>query len=249
MRHHTIDLNCDLGEGFAHDAAIMPLISSANIACGAHAGDSKTMRDTVALAQAHGVAIGAHPGFADREHFGRRELHLKRPALEQLIIEQIAALRELGELAHVKPHGALYNLAARDRQVAETFVGAVQWLDPALMLFASSGSELANVGREAGLRVVEEAFVDRTYQGDGTLTPRSDPRACIGFAPQAIAQAFRLIEHGEVEALDGRRVTVRAETLCLHGDHPGVLEFARELRAALAARHVEVRAPSAVQIS
>ena len=149
----------------------------------------------------------------------------------------------------MKPHGALYNLAARDRDVAEVFARAIQWIDPDLLLFAPSGSELARAGREAGLRVVEEAFADRTYQGDGTLTPRSQPRSTIEFAPQAIAQACRMIEHGEVEALDGTLVKVTAETICLHGDHPHAVAFARELRTALAERRIDVRAPAAVQIS
>ena len=249
MKRHTIDLNCDLGEGMSNDAAIMPVISSANIACGAHAGDLATMRETVALAKANGVAIGAHPGFADRENFGRKELRLKPRDLEQLVVRQIAALRELTELSHVKPHGALYNLAARDRDVAEVFARAIQWIDPDLLLFAPSGSELARAGREAGLRVAEEVFADRTYQGDGTLTPRSQPRSTIEFAPQAIAQACRMIEHGEVEALDGTLVKVTAETICLHGDHPHAVAFARELRTALAERRIDVRAPAAVQIS
>src|SRR5471030_392409 len=157
-----LDLNCDLGEGAGHDAELMSLITSANIACGAHAGDGATMRATVALAQKHGVAIGAHPGFADRENFGRRELPWSAVAVQALVHGQVSALRALGPVRHVKPHGALYNLAAREATLADAIAAAVHAIDPQLILFGLAGSEPLRAGRTRGLRVASEVFADRT---------------------------------------------------------------------------------------
>lgn len=237
-----IDLNCDLGEGAGHDAELMPLITSANIACGAHAGDAGTMRATVALARRHGVAIGAHPGFADREHFGRRELALSPAGITELVAEQLAALQALATVRHVKPHGALYNLAARDRTIAEAIVTAVRAADPGLVVFALAGSELVRAARTAGLPVAEEVFADRTYQRDGSLTPRSEPGALIDTEAAAVAQAVRMVRERVVRAKDGTEVPVRADTLCLHGDGPQAAGFARALRAGLTGAGCELRA-------
>ena len=236
-----IDLNSDLGEGAGQDAELMPLITSANIACGAHAGDTATMEATVALARRHGVAVGAHPGFADPAHFGRVEQTLPADKLRQLVHDQIAALGRLGPLRHVKPHGALYNLAARDPAAAAAVADAVWAADPGLTLFALAGSELVRAGRARGLRVAEEVFADRTYQRDGGLTPRSRPEALITDEAVAVAQVLRMVHAGVVRATDGTEVAVTADTVCLHGDGPRALALARRLRAALEQAGVEVR--------
>lgn len=241
----VVDLNCDLGEGAGHDAALMPWITSANIACGAHAGDEATMRATAALARTHGVAIGAHPGFADRGHFGRRELALAPDAIRRLVGDQLAVLGRIAEFRHVKPHGALYNLAARDAATAEAIVAAIVACDRTLVLFALAGSELARCGRAAGLRVAQEVFADRTYRRDGTLTPRSDGGALIEDDAAAAAQALRLVREGRVRATDGVDVAVTADTVCLHGDGAHPVEFARRLRHTLKEAGVEVRAITA----
>ncbi len=224
-----IDLNCDLGEGGGHDAELMALVSSANIACGAHAGDAATMRATVELARQHGVAIGAHPGYADRENFGRREIAMPAAEVQTLVCEQIEALRALGNVTHVKPHGALYNLAARDSAVAGAVVQAVKAIDPELMLFALRGSALVRAGRAAGLRVAEEVFADRTYRPDGSLTPRTEPGAVITDEEECIVQALRLAQAG-------------ADTICLHGDGAHAVAFARRLRRELSAAGMVIRA-------
>lgn len=223
-----IDLNCDLGEGAGHDAELMPLITSANIACGAHAGDAATMRATVALAQQHGVAIGAHPGYEDREYFGRREIRLAPGDVEALVERQVRLLREMTAVAHVKPHGALYNLAARDAAVAREVAAAVSAVDAGLALVALRGSELVRAGRACGLRVAEEVFADRTYQADGSLTPRSEPGAVITDEAEAVAQAMRLVRDG-------------ADTICLHGDGVHAVAFARRLNAELRNAGIAIR--------
>ena len=241
-----IDLNCDLGEGAGHDAELMPLITSANIACGAHAGDDATMLATVTLALQHGVAIGAHPGFADRANFGRCELSLSSGEIHALVLRQVRALqaiaRELGgQLAHVKPHGALYNLAARDAVTARAIAAAVHEIDPRLRLFGLAGSKLLEAGAAAGLVTVSEVFADRTYQPDGSLTPRDRPEALISDANSAVAQVLRLVREGKVRTTDGSDIAVRADTVCLHGDGPDAVAFARRVSAALLAAGVELR--------
>ena len=237
----ALDLNCDLGEGGAHDAELMSLVTSANLACGAHAGDAATMRAAVALAQRHGVAIGAHPGFADREHFGRRELRLPPEEIRRLVRGQIEALRALAPLRHVKPHGALYNLAARDAAVARAVAEAVHDVDAALVLVGLADSVSLAAGREAGLRVAGEFFADRGYAPDGTLAPRGTPGALLG-VEAAVAQTLSFAQTGQVRATDGTDLAVEAETVCIHGDGPHALELARALRAALKAVGAELRA-------
>lgn len=244
----TVDLNCDLGEGAGHDAELMAEISSANIACGAHAGDEATMAATVALARAHGVAIGAHPGFADREHFGRRELALRPGEAAALVRRQVETVRRIAAaqgatLAHVKLHGALYNLAARDPGVAAEVLDAV-WGGaerPILMVLAGSVMERLARARD-GTRVVTEAFADRTYQRDGSLTPRSRPGALIEDETLAVAQVLRMVREGKVLSLDGVDVPVRAGTICVHGDGPHAVAFARRLRAELQRAGVAIKA-------
>jgi UPF0271 protein len=241
-----LDLNCDLGEGAGSDAELMPLVTSANIACGAHAGDETTMRATVRAAQRHGVVIGAHPGFADREHFGRREWALPREAIMDLVRTQVATLRRLAAetgavVRHVKPHGALYNLSARNPEVAEAIAEAVAGIDAGLALYGLAGGELLRAGRAHGLTVASEVFADRTYQDDGSLTPRDRPGALITDEAAALAQVLRMVREGRVRSTGGLDVPVTADTVCLHGDGPKAVAFARALRAELLRAGVAVR--------
>lgn len=242
-----IDFNCDLGEGCGDDAAILPWVSSANIACGGHAGDEATMRATLRLCRAHGVAAGAHPGYEDREHFGRRALALSRDEISMLVLGQLARLAAIAAdedvaLTHVKPHGALYNLAADDRTVAEAIAGAVAEFDPRLIVFGLAGSELTDAAQRLGLRAAHEVFAERGYAADGRLLPRGRPGAVIESLDQAIAQVRELTLHGRAPTAGGGAVAVRADTLCLHGDRADAPQFARALRAALEADGVRVAA-------
>ena len=234
----TIDLNCDLGEGSPHDAELMPLITSANIACGAHAGDEPSMRQCIALAIRHGVAIGAHPGYADRDYFGRRELELSLPEVFQLVQDQVRLLQALAtvqgaSLSHVKPHGALYNQAARDPLLATAIAEAVRQLDPSLVVFGLAGSELPRAARAVGLKAADEVFADRTYRADGSLTPRNRPDALIEDSAAACAQVLRMIREGVVRTIDGTDFPLHADTVCLHGESAGAVAFARRLNEAL----------------
>lgn len=245
---HRIDFNCDLGEGCGDDAAIVPLLSSASIACGGHAGDAGSMRATVDLCLRHGVAIGAHPSFDDREHFGRRAFPVTPVEVMALVARQIAALAEVcveagARMHHVKPHGALYNLAARDRDVAEAIAAAIAAFDPSLILYGLSGSQLTTAGEGAGLRVAHEVFAERGYDADGSLAPRGTPGAVLQAPEAAIAQIRTLLRDGVVVARDGSRVPLRADTLCLHGDRADATAFARALRDALDADGIVVAAP------
>ena len=244
----SLDFNCDLGEGCGQDAAIVPHISSASIACGAHAGDAVTIREAIALCLAHSVAIGAHPSFEDREHFGRREFALAPAEIRALVTRQVAILAnvcaEAGtRLHHVKPHGALYNLAARDRDVAAAIADAVRESDPTLLLYGLAHSQLTAAGEAAGLRIAHEAFAERAYDADGRLAPRGTPGAVIEGFDDALVQVRDFIRNGIVVARDGSRVPIRADTLCLHGDRADAAEFARGLRTALEAEGVAIRAP------
>jgi UPF0271 protein len=245
----TIDLNCDLGEGAGHDAEIMPWITSANIACGGHAGDEKTMRATVKLALRHGVAVGAHPGYPDRENFGRLERTISPSAAAAMIAGQIQALQKIAaeqgaSLRHVKLHGALYNQAARDPGLATAIASAVQTIDPKLIFFGLAGSELLIAGRAQGLAVASEVFADRTYRSSGSLTPRSQPDALIADESASIAQVLQMAREGTVRATTGEFISVTADTVCLHGDGPNPVAFARRLRADLATAGIEVQAPA-----
>jgi UPF0271 protein len=236
-----LDLNCDLGEGAGHETELMPLITSANIACGGHAGDTDTMRAAVGLAHRHGVAVGAHPGFADREHFGRRELRLAPEDIRRLVRTQIEALRALTPLGHVKPHGGLYNLAARNAGAARAVAEAVRDLDASLVLFGLAGGELLRAGRAAGLRVASEVFADRAYAPDGSLAPRGTPGALLAVGP-AVEQVLGMVRAGRVRTTDGSEVAVQADTVCVHGDGPEAVELAQALRAALRAEGVTLKA-------
>lgn len=248
-----LDLNCDLGESFGawrlgDDAGVLPHVSSANIACGFHAGDPQTMRATVALALAHGVALGAQPGWPDLVGFGRRALAATPAETHALVLYQIGALAAFAHaagarLAHVKPHGALYNQAARDRALANAVAQAVRDFDPSLILFGLAGSALIEAGLALGLTVAREAFADRRYQADGSLTPRSQSGALIDDIGAAVAQALLIATRGEAIAIDGTGIAIAADTLCVHGDRPDAAEFARRLRQALDAANVHVTSP------
>jgi len=244
----TIDLNADLGEGY-DDAAVMPHISSANIACGFHAGDAETMRRTVALCVEHRVAIGAHPSLPDREGFGRREMGISPEEVRAQTLYQVGALaafaRAAGtKLQHVKPHGALYNMAARDRALADAIARAVCEFDASLILVGLAASASMDAARDAGLRLAQEAFCDRRYRADGSLTPRSQAGSVIEDVEQAIAQAVSIATRNEAIADDGSRVRVVADTLCVHGDRANAGEFARRLREALEHEGLRIAAPA-----
>jgi UPF0271 protein len=248
-----IDFNCDVGESFGdwrmgQDAALIPLASSANIACGFHAGDPLHIQATVALCLQHGVAIGAHPGWPDLQGFGRRALACSPAETYAFVLYQIGALAGFvsargARLHHVKPHGALYNQAARDPTLAQAVAAAVRDFAPELILYALAGSALLEAGRAAGLRVAAEAFAERSYEADGSLTPRSLPGAVLHSFEAAEAQVLGLLARGEVIARGGETVAVQADTLCLHGDRADAVEFAQRLRASLAAAGLQVSAP------
>jgi UPF0271 protein len=243
----TIDLNCDLGEGAGHDAALMPLVTSANIACGGHAGDDDTMRATVELARRHGVAIGAHPGHRDRLHVGRIALPLTPVDATRLIHDQIADLAAIAgdDLVHVKLHGALYHQVATDPALAAAFVGVIATTWPRLAIVAPAASLLVGVARSQGLLVAEEAFADRGYGDDGRLIARAAPGGVIGDPQAAAEQAVLIAREQRVRTMSGRLVDLRADTLCLHGDGPDPRATAHEVRRALAAAGITARAFSA----
>ena len=235
-----IDLNCDMGESFGawhmgNDEAVLEHVTSANVACGFHAGDPRTMRATVKAALAKGVAVGAHPGFADLQGFGRRPMTLSGSEAYETVLYQVGALagfaRAAGaRLSHVKAHGMLYNMAAKDAGLAEAIVQAVHDFDRELVFFGLAGSELVRAARKAGLRTASEVFADRSYQDDGSLTPRAQPGAMIEDVEASIAQVKRMVMEGLVRSVSGKDVPVEADTLCIHGDQPGAVAFARRIR-------------------
>ena len=246
-----VDLNCDMGESFGRwelgaDADVMPHISSANIACGAHAGDPAVMRRTMRLATAHGVACGAHPGFADLAGFGRREIPITAGEATDLVLCQLGALDAIARtegvsLRHVKPHGALYNMAARDAALGEAIASAVAQFDRTLVFFGLAGSAMLNAAHAAGLAVAGEGFADRSYEPDGSLTPRSVPGAVIHDLSLVVDRAVRMVTRSRVVARDGSEIELHVDTLCIHGDTPGAPALARALRQGLAAAGVAVR--------
>ncbi len=247
-----IDLNSDVGESFGAyrlgaDAEVMRSITSANVACGFHAGDPGVMRATVRLARDAGVAVGAHPGFPDLVGFGRRELGASPREVEDLVLYQIGALAAIAAaegvpLGHVKAHGALYNMAARERPLADAIARAVRAFDRSLVLFGLPGSELLTAGEAAGLRVVSEGFADRAYLPDGSLAPRTVPGSVIHDPEEVLRRSLRMVTDGQVTATDGSTLTFPVQTLCVHGDTAGAAELTRLLRAGLEQRGVAVRA-------
>jgi len=252
-----INLNADLGESFGawrmgSDAELLQVIGSANIACGFHAGDPVVMRETVRLAVANGVSLGAHPAFPDLQGFGRRVMQLTPQELEATILYQVGALQAMaaaegGRVSHVKPHGALNNMACADEAMAATVARAVKALDRELILLAPALSALERAGEAAGLRVAREVFADRSYQADGQLTPRSQPGAVLHGAQDCVQHVLRMLEAGGIVTTDGQRLSTRIDSICVHGDGPGAVEAARAIRAALeAAGHRLVTLPERV---
>lgn len=234
----SVDLNSDLGEGAGHDAELLQLVSSANIACGRHAGTAEMMRAAIRAAHELGVAVGAHPGFEDRENFGRREMKLPEGEVFRLVREQLedfqAAADSLGvHPRHMKPHGALYNMAARDEEIADAIVRAVLAVDPKMVIFAPAPSALVRLAVANEMHVAREVFADRNYMPDGTLVPRDRPEALLHDAEAAANRVYGMLRESKVRAIDGSEVRVEADTICVHGDTPGAVEFAQQLRLAL----------------
>jgi UPF0271 protein len=248
----TIDLNCDMGESYGAwkmgaDAAVMPFITSANIACGFHAGDPATIRETVKLAADHGVAIGAHPSLPDLMGFGRRVMRISAQDMYDLVVYQAGAVEAFARAAgaklhHVKCHGALYNMAANDEALSDAMARAAKDLG-GVLLYTLDGSVMMARARKMGVRAVGEAFADRGYSDDGTLAPRNIPGGMIEDEAKSVAQALAMVRDGYVTSLSGKRVPVAPATICLHGDQPGAVAFAKALRAAFQSNQIEVKAP------
>lgn len=246
-----VDLNCDMAESFGayalgNDEQILDFVSSANIACGFHAGDPSVMRETVALAASKGVAVGAHPGYRDLEGFGRRYVEITPQEGYDLIVYQVGALSGFvsaagSEMQHVKPHGALYNAGAANPALAEAIAQAVKDVNPDLILFGLSGSALVAAGEKVQVKTASEVFADRSYEPDGSLTSRRQPGALIHDEYRAVGQAIRLVKEGRVSARGDVDVEVRADTICIHGDGPNALSFARLIRAELESAGITVR--------
>jgi UPF0271 protein len=247
-----IDINSDTGESFGaytigRDAGLFRSITSANVAAGFHAGDPSVLRDTIRLAKAHGVAVGAHPGFPDLVGFGRRELNVTPQEAEDFILYQIAAVAGVAaaegvKIQHVKPHGALFNMAVRNKDLAGAIARAVAVFDRTLILFGLPGSEILNEGRVVGLRVAAEVFADRAYEADGSLASRRQPGAVIHDPATVVTRAVRMIKERTVVATDGSVVSLEADTICVHGDTPGSDDLAAKIRAGLEAAGITVKA-------
>ncbi len=254
-----VDLNADVGESFGpyhlgNDEALLPFVSSVNIACGFHAGDPAVMKRTVNLALQHGVAIGAHPGLPDLVGFGRREMAVTPEEAYNMVIYQVGALAGFvkaagGALHHVKPHGALYNMAAVNIPLAEAIAEAVYQIYPEALLYGLAGSALIQAGQEAGLSTASEVFADRTYQANGTLTPRRQPNALITHEPEAINQVVQMVKAGTVRAQDGSLIEIQADTVCIHGDGAHAVAFARQINEALQRENIFIRSARSRQPS
>lgn len=244
-----IDINCDMGEGFGNDELIMPYISSANIACGYHAGDENTMRQTIQLCKKYNVAVGAHPSFPDKENFGRTDMQMHPGEVYEIIVKQINCLEKIAEeydvpLHHVKPHGALYNMAARDKVLAPFVALAVLDTNSKYILYGLSGSYLIKEGKNLGVKTANEVFADRTYKDDGSLTSRAKPGALIEDTDKAVAQILQMVKAGTVTSITGKKVPIIAETICIHGDGEHAVEFAKAVHHALKENDFEIKAKS-----
>lgn len=229
------DLNCDMGEGIGNDELIMPYITSANIACGFHAGDEETMKKTILLAKKYNVNIGAHPSFLDKENFGRGEIHMPAAEVYRLVTEQINILQNVATaldmvVHHIKPHGALYNMAAKDKKLAKAVAESILSCDENLIVFGLSNSFLITEARAVGLKTANEVFADRTYQEDGNLTPRNHPNALIDNIDDMIQHTLRMVKDGKVKTVSGKEIPIIAETICIHGDGSNAVEFAKVLK-------------------
>src|SRR5437879_7741850 len=244
----SVDINADLGEGSGHESELFELISSANIATGFHAGDSDTMHAAISTAKKHDVAVGAHPSFFDRENFGRKELTISNEEVFEAVAYQLGIFQAIASALdvrpnHVKPHGALYNMAVRHAKLADAIARAIKSVDSKLILFAPDKSDLARAGEAHGLQIAREIFADRNYLNDVWLVPRTRQDALLHDPKEAAPRVLRMLREGKVRSVDGVDVDVRAETICLHGDNPEAVEFARALRSQLEKEGVTVRAP------
>lgn len=244
----TIDLNCDMGEGMPNDAAIMPYISSANIACGYHAGDEATMRKTIDLCLKYNVAVGAHPGFNDKPNFGRVPVQLTLNELYQLVWKQLEVMDTIckenqAKLHHVKPHGALYNMAAKDNVMSRTIAQAVKDFNPHLVYYGLSGSVMISEAHALGLKTANEVFADRTYQTDGTLTPRHQANALIETSEDAVQQVIYMLTNYSVATITGESIPIKADTICIHGDGKHAVEFAGQLNNVLKQKGFSILSP------
>jgi 5-oxoprolinase (ATP-hydrolysing) subunit A len=229
-----MDINCDLGEGIGKDEQIMPFISSCNIACGIHAGNLSIMKSTVQLAMKNNVQIGAHPSFSDRENFGRKEMFIPKEILKSQIINQIASLNEIAKkegtkLHHVKPHGALYNMASKFNDVAMAVIDAVQFFDEDLILYVPYGSLIAYKARKFKVPYYNEVFADRNYNDDLTLVSREEPEAIIENPSRINERILRIISEGTIVSLNGKIITMKADTVCVHGDNPNAVNIVKDL--------------------
>lgn len=249
---YKVDINCDLGEGFGNyrlgeAEEILQYITSVNIACGFHAGDPTVMRETIQLALQYDVKIGAHPGLPDLVGFGRREMAISPQEAYDMVVYQIGALQAFlttmhAQMQHVKPHGALYNMAAKNQVLAEAIAQAVYDVSPKLILFGLASSALTEAGEKIGLQTAHEVFADRTYQSDGTLTSRNEPNALITSGEQAVQQIVQMVKHGKVTSQQGIDVVLRADTICLHGDGEHAVQFAQLVQQKLLAEQIVVKA-------
>lgn len=242
----TIDINCDLGEGIGIDELIMPYISSANIACGYHAGNENTMKQTVEICKKYNVAVGAHPSYPDRENFGRTDMLLHPGEIYEMIVKQINSLEKIAEetdvpVHHVKPHGALYNMAARDKMLAPFVALAILDTNSKYILYGLSGSYLIKEGKNLGVKTASEAFADRTYKDDGMLTPRNKTGALIEDADRAVAQVLQMVKEGTVTSTNGKKIPIVAETICIHGDGEHAVEFAKAIHSALKQEGIQIK--------
>jgi 5-oxoprolinase (ATP-hydrolysing) subunit A len=243
-----VDLNSDLGEGAGHDDEILSLVSSANIACGFHAGNPATIFSSIRAAKEKGVAVGAHPSLDDRKNFGRVEAQVSPAEVYALVAYQVGAFHALStaagvEVDHVKPHGALYNMAVRDRALSNAIAHAMLAVDPRAILFAPAETELFKAAQELQLRTAAEVFADRNYNSDGSLVSRTRPNALLHDPSEAAERVLRMLEEGKIRTVDGHDIRARAETICVHGDTPGAVEFVRILRKQLEAKGVSIAAP------
>jgi len=242
----TIDINCDLGEGFPNDTLLMPFISSANIACGFHAGDTDTIKRTIEDCIKNNVAIGAHPGFKDKANFGRTEMILSDCELYDLVAEQIELVQNICEemgtmLHHVKPHGAMYNMAARDTTMSYIIAGVIKEINPSLILYGLSNSFLISEAEAVGLKTASEVFADRTYTPEGMLTPRTQANAMLHSTEASLSQVLQMITKQQVTAIDGSLVSLKADTICIHGDGDHALSFAEAIFNAMKENNILIK--------
>ena len=247
MKALFIDVNCDIAEGIGNEKELMPFISSANIACGYHAGNEKLMKETVDLCLKHNVAIGAHPSFPDHENFGRTNMNLPLTEVSKIVADQIHLLKRItdnqgAKLHHVKPHGALYNMAAKDPALANCLALTIKNFDETLILYGLSQSVMIREAEKIQLKVANEVFADRTYQGDGSLTPRTQPNALVTDGQSAIEQALKMVKEGKVTTINGKEINLKADTICLHGDGKHAVEFARMIYSEFMSVQIAIKA-------